>query len=230
MKKSVGREYYETLLIVVIFALFARTFVFGQFKIPSGSMEETLLIGDHLVVNRFLYGGDGDGPVQRLLPYREPARGDIVVFRDPNDPRRDLIKRCVAVGGDTVRVEGDRLFVNGRPEAGDHAVYRQAQRFPDLPGIPEGLRRRDNVGPLVVPDGHVFCMGDNRDNSHDSRFFGPVPDHYLKGRAVMIYWSYEADRSDWQWRGVAHRLKQLAEVAVHFFTRTRWERTFHLTR
>ncbi len=230
MRRSVLREYYEAFLVAVILALFARTFVFENFKIPSGSMENNLLVGDHLVVNRFIFAPHHDTPLHRLLPYRAPRRGDVVVFRFPEDPRRDFIKRCVAVAGDTVEIREKVLYINGVPQDEPYVVHKDPITWPDLPGIPESRRRRDNFGPYTVPPGTIFCLGDNRDNSYDSRYWGAVPLSYLKGRAVVIYWSYEAKRNDWQWRGVWHRLKQLAGVALHFVTRTRWERTFRLIR
>jgi signal peptidase I len=221
-QKSVLREYYEAILVAFILALFVRTFVFENFKIPSGSMMENLLIGDHLVVNKFIYGHQASTLLHRLLPYRQPRRGDVVVFKYPNQPRRDFIKRCVALAGDEVEIRDKQLYVNGEPLDEPYVVFKgdQLGRSRGLPG--------DNYGPRVIPEGTIFCMGDNRDNSLDSRFWGPVPLSYVKGRAVLIYWSYEADRDDWEWRGVLYRLKQLGEVFLNFFTKTRWSRMFQL--
>jgi signal peptidase I len=221
-KKSVLREYYEAILVAFILALFVRTFVFENFKIPSGSMKDNLLIGDHLVVNKFVYAPTASTPLHRLLPYRGPRRGDVVVFKYPNQPRRDFIKRCVALAGDLVEVRDKVLYIDGEAQDEPYVVFKgdQAGRTLGLPG--------DNYGPRMVPEGSIFCLGDNRDNSLDSRFWGPVPLSYVKGRAVMIYWSYEADRDDWEWRGVLWRMKQLAGVFLHFFTKTRWDRMFML--
>ncbi|HSO24858.1 MAG TPA: signal peptidase I [Chondromyces sp.] len=228
MSKSVAREYYEAILVAFILALFVRTFVFENFKIPSGSMEDNLLIGDHLVVNKFIFAGNAGTFLHRLFPYRAPERGDVVVFKYPEDPRRDFIKRCVAVGGDTVEIRRKQLFVNGRAQEEPHAVHKDPRVYDDSSAVPVSARIRDNFGPMTVPEGSIFCLGDNRDNSLDSRFWGPVPLSYVKGRAVLIYWSYEAGRDDWQWRGFGHRLKQLAGVVLNFFTKTRWERAFQL--
>ncbi len=230
MKRSVTREYYEAILVAVILALFARTFAFENFKIPSGSMEDNLLVGDHLVVNKHIYASHWKTPLHALLPYREPRRGDVVVFKYPEDPRRDFIKRCIGLPGDTIEVRGKELYVNGVLQVEPYVVHKDGMVYPDSPLVPPSLRLRDNFGPFTVPAGTLFCMGDNRDNSLDSRFWGPVPRSYLKGRAVIIYWSYEAQRNDWQWRGLGHRLKQLSDVFIHFFTKTRWSRTFHLIR
>jgi signal peptidase I len=160
-------------------------------------------------------------------------RGDVVVFKYPEDPRRDFIKRCVAVGGDTVEMRAKQLFVNGEPVDEPYVVHKDPRIYPDLPGVgsgPRNLRNRDNFGPYTVPEDHIFCLGDNRDNSSDSRFWGPVPLSYVKGRAVIIYWSYESQPHDWEWRGVWHRIRQLGEVVLNFFTKTRWERQFKLVR
>jgi len=221
-QKSVLREYYEAILVAFILALFVRTFVFENFKIPSGSMMDNLLIGDHLVVNKFIYSKQASTLLHRLLPYRQPRRGDVVVFKYPNQPRRDFIKRCVAVAGDEVEVRNKQLYINGEPQQESYVVFKgdQLGRTRGLPG--------DNYGPRVVPERMIFCLGDNRDNSLDSRFWGPVPLSYVKGRAVLIYWSYEADRDDWEWRGFLYRMKQLGEVFLNFFTKTRWDRMFQL--
>lgn len=229
-KKSVFREYYEAILVAFILALFVRTFVFENFKIPSGSMEDNLLVGDHLVVNKFIFSEHVDSLLHALLPYRQPERGDVVVFKFPEDPRRDFIKRTVAVAGDTVEIRRKQLYLNGEPVPEPYVVHKDPTTYPNMPGVPPDNRRRDNFGPFTVPEGTVFCLGDNRDNSMDSRFWGPVPLSYLKGRAVLIYWSYEAERDAWEWRGFGHRLRQLAEVFLNFFTKTRWERQFRLIR
>jgi len=230
MRKSATREYYEAILVAVIFALFLRTFVFENFKIPSGSMENNLLVGDHLVVNKFIYGPHFNTFLDKLLPFREPRRGDVVVFKYPENPRRDFIKRCIALPGDTVEVRQKQVYLNGTLQKEPYVIHKDPMTYPDSPMVPPSLRMRDNFGPFTVPPGTIFCLGDNRDNSLDSRFWGTVPRSYVKGRAVLIYWSFEAPRNDWQWRGIGHRLKQLSDVVIHFFTKTRWRRTFKFIR
>lgn len=230
MKKSTSREYFEAILVAFILALFVRTFIFENFKIPSRSMEDNLLIGDHLVVNKYIFARQSDTWLHHILPYRGPERGDVVVFKYPEDPRRDFIKRCVALAGDEIEIRRKQVFVNGVRQEQAHAVHKDSTTYPDSPVIPANRRMRDNYGPYIVPEGTVFCLGDNRDNSHDSRFWGPVPLENIKGRAVLIYWSFEAQENDWQWRGTGHRLKQLADVFLNFFSKTRWERQFRLIR
>ena len=224
------REYYEAILVAVIFTLFVRTFVAQAFKIPTGSMEDNLLIGDHLFVNKMIYAPHLDTPLHALMPYRDIRRGDVVVFKYPQEPERDFIKRAVAVGGATLQVQAKNLFVNGEPEQNRFVVHKSHEVFPDSSFLPSSARNRDHFGPYTVPAGFVFCMGDNRDNSLDSRFWGPVPRHYFKGRALIIYWSYDAEPNSHLVQGLWNRTKQLAEVALHFFTRTRWLRTFSLVR
>lgn len=229
-KHGVVREYYEAILVAVAFTLFARTFVVQAFKIPSGSMEDNLLIGDHLFVNKFIYAPHWDTPLHKLLPYRDIKRGDVVVFKFPQDPLRDFIKRAVAVGGDVVEIRGKKLFVNGQAEENPRAVFKDRQVFEPSPYLSDDRRFRDYFGPYQVQPGFVFCLGDNRDNSYDSRFWGPVPRSYFKGRAFVIYWSYAAEPGKVVAATLLDGVKNLANVFIHFFTRTRWERTFMLVR
>ncbi len=230
-KRSTLREYLEALIIAGIFLGFTNTFVVKTFFIPSASMEETLLIGDHLFVNRFVYGATETRLEQRLLPLRDVHRGDIVIFRSPERPQVDMVKRCIALPGDEVRIVGKQLYVNG--ERVDDAAYtwhRDERIFPDRSSIPDQARLRDNFGPYIVPDGHYFCLGDNRDQSYDSRFWGPVPARYIKGRAFMIYWSFGGETSDGVWRGWGDKLRHLGRTALGFFHLSRWNRTFRVIR
>jgi signal peptidase I len=223
-ERSLLREYLEALIIAAVFLMFTNTFVIQTFYIPSQSMEDTLLVGDHLFVNRFIYGATAAAAEQKLLPFRQVRRGDIVVFRSPKEPTLDLVKRCVAVGGDTVQVVDQQLYINGKPVNDSSYALHKESGFLEAPPV------RDNFGPEVVPAGQYFCMGDNRDNSYDSRFWGPLPAHLVKGRALFIYWSYGGRTSTGQWEGMGAKLRDLAETAIGFFSKTRWERTFRLIR
>jgi signal peptidase I len=185
-------------------------------------MERTLLVGDHLFVNRFIYGPTASDLVGKLMPVRAVRRGDIVIFRSPEEPQIDMVKRCVALPGDEVRVVDKRLYVNG-DWVDDSAVTQHSD-----PRVLAGSR--DNFGPLIVPDDHYFCMGDNRDNSNDSRFWGTVPAYFVKGRALLVYWSFGGETSDGTWRGWGSRLRQLGATAIGFFSKTRWSRMFHVIR
>ncbi len=183
-KKSALREYAEAAAIAILLALFIRTFVVQAFKIPSGSMEPTLLIGDHILVNKFIYGVKIPFIRKTLVPVSEPDRGDIIVFIYPVDPSKDFIKRVLGVPGDKVEIIDEKLFVNDQPYAGDPGVYTKRSARAGNPGS------KYNFGPVTVPEGHYFVMGDNRDHSYDSRFWGFVPEASIKGEAFMIYWSW----------------------------------------
>ncbi|MEM6455031.1 MAG: signal peptidase I [Acidobacteriota bacterium] len=231
LQRSTVREYVEALLIAAIFLGFSNTFLVKTFYIPSGSMESTLLIGDHLFVNRYLYGHTND-PVSRLLsPNRDVERGDIVVFRSPEDPRTDLVKRCLGLPGDTIRIVDKVLYVNDQPVVDDSYTQHVDPRiFPNRPYLSAQVRLRDNFGPFTVPEGEYFFLGDNRDRSNDSRFWGTVPRSLIKGRALMIYWSFGGETPDGVWRGWGHKLVQLGRTVGGFFSESRWSRSFQLIR
>ena len=185
MKKSVVREYFESLVIAVVLALFVRTFVFQAFKIPTGSMEPNLLVGDHLIVNKMIFAPALTGLERALLPGRAIARGDVVVFKYPEEPERDFIKRVIGLPGDRLEVRKKTVYINGEPIDEPYA-----QRMgPPRPLTAADLR--ENYGPVTVPSDQYFMMGDNRDNSEDSRFWGFLPKSYVKGQALFIYFSFE---------------------------------------
>ena len=186
--KSTIREYTEAIIIALVLAFFIRTFIIQAFKIPSGSMLPTLLIGDHLLVNKFIYGIKVPFTGTVLVPINSPERNDVIVFRYPQDPKLDYIKRVIAIGGDTIESRDKVLYVNGKPFDDKYGV-----RMDD--SIADGtLSPRDNFGPIVVPEGKVFVMGDNRDNSYDSRFWGFVDQKAILGKALIIYWSWDVER------------------------------------
>ena len=226
--KSTAREYFESICVAVILALFIRTFVVQAFKIPTGSMEPNLLIGDHLLVNKMVFAPIETGLEDRLLPIRDIHRTDVIVFKYPLDPERDFIKRVIGLPGDSVRIENKQVYINGEPLDEPYAYFSQPPGNPEA-GVFFDLRR-DNMPELVVPPGNYFVMGDNRDNSHDSRFWGTLPGELVKGRALMVYWSYEAPKEAYLATGFSERIKQIISVVIHFFGRTRWKRFFHLVR
>jgi signal peptidase I len=229
-KPTVWREYLEALLVAGLFLGFTNTFVLKTFYIPSGSMEDTLLVGDHLIVNRFIYGPE-PAALRAVLPSRSLSRGDIVVFRSPEDPQIDLVKRCVGLSGDTVQMVHKRLLVNGRQVADEeYALHRDPQTGVERNVFEVQRYQRDNFAPFTVPPGHYFFLGDNRDFSYDSRYWGPVPAHFIKGRAFVIYWSYGGETPDGRPVSLAKRLGQLLRTTLGFFSRTRWERTFQIIR
>jgi len=228
--QPVWREYLEALLVAGLFLGFTNTFVLKTFYIPSGSMENTLKVGDHLIVNRYIYGARAAAP-GRLLPGRAPRRGDVVVFRSPEDPGIDLVKRLIGLPGDQLEVRQKRLFLNGREvDDSSFAIHGDPRLGSERNAFNYQLYRRDNFGPITVPVDHYFFLGDNRDFSYDSRYWGAVPRHYIKGRAFLIYWSYGGETPDGQWPGLLAKLGQLGRTAVGFFTKTRWDRSFRLIR
>ncbi len=225
------REYFEALLIAGVFLGFTNTFLIKTFYIPSGSMENTLLIGDHLFVNRYLFGPSSSSWERRLTGLRDVRRGDIVIFRSPERPTTDLVKRCVGLPGDQIEIISKKLWVNGAAvEDGGYASHSDERTFPNRRYLARKARLRDNFGPFTVPDSHYFFLGDNRDESYDSRYWGAVPRHYLKGRALMIYWSFKGETPDGEWHGWGRKLTQVGRTATGFITKTRWRRSFHLIR
>jgi len=193
--KSTLREYLEAIILAVLLTVVIRGLVVQAFRIPTGSMENTLLVGDFLFVNKLVYGSEIDIGFagHRMVYYRFPAirqphQGDVIVFRYPDDPSRDFIKRCVAVEGQTVEIRDKVLYVDGKPMTEPYVIHSDER-------VLGRENARDNFGPMVVPKGTLFMMGDNRDNSHDSRFWGPLPVGLIKGKAMIIYWSWDADRN-----------------------------------
>jgi signal peptidase I len=229
-KKSTVREYFESIVIAVILALFIRTFVVQAFKIPTGSMENNLLIGDHLLVNKFVYGPRLSSIEKGLLPESDVARGEVVVFKYPEEPDRDFIKRVIGLPGETLEVRDKRVYINGQKIDEPYVHYLQPPPEPSDVHEITSFDVRDHYGPVTIPEGHYFVMGDNRDNSQDSRYWGFLPASYVKGKALIVYWSYESSREDFQDDSLVARVKGLASVAVHFFTRTRWTRLGHQIR
>ena len=226
-KKSSAREYFESIVIAVVLALFIRTFVVQAFKIPTGSMENNLLIGDHLLVNKFVFGPTETRLERALLPIGTLRRRDVIVFKYPEEPDRDFIKRVIGLPGETIELREKKVYVNGE------ALDEPYVHFLQPPGAVSEFHEvtsfdvRDRFGPVTVPADQYFVMGDNRDNSQDSRYWGFLPRGYIKGKALVIYWSYEADREDYQDESAGATIKGLGSVFVHFFTRTRWDRMLH---
>jgi signal peptidase I len=228
-KKSTAREYFESIVVAVILALFIRTFVVQAFKIPTGSMEENLLIGDHLLVNKFIYGPTAANLEESLLPIDTIARGDVIVFKYPVEPERDFIKRVIGLPGETVEVRERKVYINGAPIDEPYVHYLLPASSSDYHEV-TSFDVRERYGPVTVPAHQYFVMGDNRDNSQDSRYWGFLPRENVKGKALLIYWSYESEPDEFEEAGAGATLRNIASVFTHFFTRTRWSRMFHLIR
>ena len=195
-QKSNLREWLKTLTIGILAVLVFRGMVAQAYQIPSGSMERTLLVGDYIYINKMLYGPEIDLGLgghryyhHRFPGFRKPERGDIIVFRYPVDLRKDFIKRCVAVEGQTVEVKDKTLYVDGKKQVEPYVIHE------DDRVLSRDAGPRDNFGPLIVLKDHIFMMGDNRDNSLDSRFWGPLPIALVKGKAIFRYFSWDGDRN-----------------------------------
>jgi signal peptidase I len=184
-KKKLFREYVEAILIALVLALFIRTYIIQAFKIPSGSMIPTLLVGDHILVNKFIYGTKIPFTEKRFLVIKKPEKGDIIVFKYPENPKKDFIKRVVATEGDTLESRDKVIYVNGKAVVEPYAYHSDRNIRPGNSDV------RDNFGPLIIPPNKVFVMGDNRDQSYDSRYWGFVDLKDVKGKALVIYWSWD---------------------------------------
>ncbi|MGE5567945.1 MAG: signal peptidase I [Rhodospirillales bacterium] len=226
--------------ITIILLLFATTTLVQSYVIPTVSMEDTLLRGDHLLVDKLSYA-PGGGLSSYILPYQQVERGDIIVFRWPIDVRQNYVKRVVGVPGDRLRIVNKQLYLNGTPLVEPYAIHKTPyfdsyrDNFPGEPNVrleePGLAMLEENVvnGELVVPPDHYFVMGDNRDNSLDSRYWGFVPRQNIIGKPLMIYWSYDAPTERLADPNIVN-LEHLADLAKNFFTKTRWERTFKIIR
>jgi signal peptidase I len=228
----------ESLLVTILLALFGTTFIVQAFKIPSESMEPTLLVGDHLLVNKFIFGGNGAW-YEKVLPYRAVRRGDIIIFKFPYDDHPDYVKRVIGLPGDRIRILDDQVFINGYPIVEPYAEHDSlgedafAQNFPPGPGATAaGLRPEwaDQIGnytqddELLVPRDHYFVLGDNREDSLDSRYWGFVDRDAVIGRPVVIYWSVRAVTDDYADRSVYGTVAAIFETLRHLPSRTRWGR------
>ncbi len=188
--KSKVQEYIEAIIIAILIAVVIRTFVVQAYKIPSRSMVPTLLVGDHLLVNKFIYGVKIPVIRRLLIPVTDPKRGDIIVFIYPNDRTKDYIKRVIGVAGDKIEIKNKNILINDRPYKDSFGIYSDNTIYPAI------IQPRDNFGPVTVSAGSLFVMGDNRDESADSRFWGFVDLKDVEGKALIIYWSWNSDEHD----------------------------------
>jgi signal peptidase I len=239
-KKSTAREYFESLTITVILALFGTTFIVQAFKIPTPSMEDNLLVGDHLLVNKFAFGAPGS-LIDKVIPLREIHRGDVIVFKYPRDLTKHYVKRVIGLPGDHLHVVDSTVFVNGQPLVEPYKRLRPDAYREDFPPL-KGSTRYESDGILgwyepfrdgmdiTIPPDHYFAMGDNRDNSADSRYWGFVPRELIVGKALIVYWSYESDSDAYRRTEVRDLARQTIDLATNFFGKTRWSRTFKIIR
>jgi signal peptidase I len=236
-------EYLESLLVTVILALFGTTFIVQAFKIPSPSMENTLLVGDHLLVNKFIFGGRGHW-YDKLLPYRDLQRGDIIVFKYPYQEHPHFVKRVIGLPGDRLKLVDQQVYINDQPLNEPYVVHDPASGYDPLnytfpppgnqlfvpPVQPEWareIRKYIQGDELVIPAGKYFAMGDNRDHSSDSRYWGFVDRDAIMGRPFLIYWSVNASTSDYSDSNFAQRILAIFDTLLHLPSRTRWNRMLH---
>jgi len=238
-QKSAFADFVESLLVTILLAVFATTFIVQAFKIPSESMEPTLLVGDHLLVNKFIFEGR-DAWYDKLLPYRAIRRGDIIVFKYPFDDHPYYVKRVIGLPGDRIHISNSVVFVNGQKLREPYAVHDPlmddpfGEEFPpaadDVPANrlrPEWAARiMDDVHDrqLVVPPGHYFVMGDNRDDSWDSRYWGFVDRRAIVGEPILIYWSVRATAEDYSDRSLGGSMRGIGSTLEHLSSSTRWHR------
>jgi len=218
--KSVAREYFELIVETAVFVFFVMTFVVQAFQIPTGSMEPTLLVGDFLLVNKLAYVRPVLPLEGVILPRKAIARKDIVVFKYPKEMTKDFVKRVIALEGEKLEIKDKQIYINDRPIEEPYKVHSDSQVFAKNDAYHYDDVIRDNYGPVVVPPGHCFVMGDNRDNSADSRYWGFLPLNYIKGKPWVIYFSYGAERDAWQKTSLQARLKKIASL----IPKARWGR------
>jgi len=219
-EKSVFREYFELIAETAVFVFFVMTFVVQAFQIPSGSMIPKLLIGDFLLVNKMAYVRPMFPLEGALLPRKPIKRKDIVVFKWPKDLTKDFVKRVIGLEGDKVEIRAKQLYVNDEPVDEPYKIHKDDQAYSKDDVYNYDLAIRDNYGPIVVPGGHLFVMGDNRDDSADSRTWGFVPLANIKGRPWVIYFSYEAERDAYLKTSFRDRLKKV----LNLIPKARWGR------
>ncbi|MCP5108419.1 MAG: signal peptidase I, partial [bacterium] len=270
-KKEAGsvREYVELFAETLIYVFFVMTFLLQSFVIPTGSMKNNILIGDHLLVNKVAYSRNGGTSAidAIVFPQTKIKRGSIVTFKAPAEMEKEYVKRVIAQPGDTIKIVDKKVFINGKPQPEPYVRFDPEDTFSNIPGDNFPLQQPRYVGVLgqtsylpfyindehgfvdskrslefcerfkdavidegkekvfKVPEGYYFCMGDNRDHSYDSRFWGPVPAQYIIGKPWRVYWSYESGSDEYLTPGVQHKLKDIFNTVINFFPRTRWNRT-----
>lgn len=217
-RKEVGlfREYFELIAETLVYVFFVMTFLLQSFVIPTGSMEDNLLIGDHLLVNKVAYSRSIGTFDSLIFPQEEIKRGMIVTFKSPAELEKEYVKRVIACPNETIKIINKKVYINGKPLDESYTYFKDDSIIDSY---------RDNFPEFKIPEGHYFCMGDNRDNSFDSRFWGPVPEDYIIGKPWRIYWSYDSTSEEYLTPGIIHKVKDIFLTMINFFSKTRWHRT-----
>jgi signal peptidase I len=228
--KSKFRESIESLVFTLVFVWVFTNHIAQATEVPTESMKPTILAGDHFFLDKLAFPANYPGALQKYLPERTIRRGDIVAFWSPENRQMRLVKRVIGLPGDTVEIRARQVYINGKPLAESYKVHIDPNTYPPAPWVPEALQKRDNFGPAVVPPNQYFMMGDNRDNSNDSRYWGFARRESFIGKPLFIYWSFESepnDSMDWSLKDYVHHY---TDVAEHLFTKTRWLRTGELVK
>jgi signal peptidase I len=245
-RRSVFLEYAESLLVTLILALFFTSFILQAYRIPTPSMEPTLLVGDHLLVNKFIFGGRGEW-YEKVLPYRPVQRGDIIVFKFPFQDHSNYVKRVIGLPGERLHIVDQLVYINGKLLSEPYAFHQEGasepygDNFPPTPGlngyIPASMVEKEwrsemfryiHGGELQIPPHRYFAMGDNRERSWDSRYWGFVDEDAIMGRPMFIYWSVDSEDDEGSDQNFSGRATGMVDLLLHFPTRTRWSRMFHL--
>ena len=224
-RKSAAREWLESLVFSLIFVFFFTNFIAQATQVPTESMKPTILVGDHFFLDKFAFPANYPQFMNKVLPTREIRRGDIVAFKSPGDPKVPFIKRVIGLPGETLEIRDKTVYINGKELEESYKHFIDPNIYERGSGIPSDYIARDNFGPKVIPPNSYFMMGDNRDNSNDSRFWGVVDGKMVIGKPLFIYWSYDAPPYDPRSKTILEHAQEYVSVAVNFFSKTRWGRT-----
>ncbi|MCI0420661.1 MAG: signal peptidase I [Acidobacteria bacterium] len=224
-RKSAAREWLESLVFSLIFVFFFTNFIAQATQVPTESMKPTILVGDHFFLDKFAFPANYPQFVSKVLPAREIDRGDIVAFKSPGDPKVPFIKRVIGLPGETLEIRDKTVYINGKELEESYKHFIDPNVYERGSGIPSDYIVRDNFGPKVIPPNSYFMMGDNRDNSNDSRYWGVVDGKSVIGKPLFIYWSYDAPPYDPRSKSVLEHAQDYLSVAINFFSKTRWGRT-----
>jgi len=229
-RKSAAREWLESLVFSLIFVFFFTNFIAQATQVPTESMKPTILVGDHFFLDKFAFPANYPQFMNKVLPTREIRRGEIVAFKSPGDPKVPFIKRVIGLPGETLEIRDKTVYINGKELEESYKHFIDPNIYERGSGIPSDYIARDNFGPKVIPPNSYFMMGDNRDNSNDSRFWGVVDGKMVIGKPLFIYWSYDAPPYDPRSKTILEHAQEYISVAVNFFSKTRWGRTGKILR
>ncbi len=224
-RKSAAREWLESLVFSLIFVFFFTNFIAQATQVPTESMKPTILVGDHFFLDKFAFPANYPDFLLHMLPTREIRRGDIVAFKSPENPKIPFIKRVIGLPGETLEIRDKTVFINGKELHESYKYFIDPNVYERESGIPSDYIVRDNFGPKTIPAHSYFMMGDNRDNSNDSRYWGVVDSKLVIGKPLFIYWSYDAPPYDPRSKSLLEHVREYASVAINFFSKTRWART-----